>query len=176
MFFALGSALLDVSIAVWDCKRLYDAERPVTAVHYLYGGKPVRAWAGPGLGTWLVDGREFRSYIATPPFAEYVSGHSAFSAAGAQVLALVSGGDRLGLSATFPAGSSVVEPGITPSQPVTLSWRTFSEAAVEAGLSRRYGGIHFESGDIEGRRLGRQIGQIVWNKARQFFDGAVEAR
>jgi len=172
MFFALGNAMLDASIAAWDCKRAYDSQRPVTALHYLYDGKPVRAWAGPGLGTRLIDGRQFRSYIPTPPFPEYVSGHSTFSAAGAEILASVTGSDRFGPSVTLPPGSSTIEPGLTPASTVTLSWRTFSEAAAEAGLSRRLGGIHFESGDLQGRTLGRRVGSTVWTKSRTFFDGS----
>jgi hypothetical protein len=171
MFFALGNALLDVSIAVWDCKRFFDFARPVTAIRFLYGGKPIRAWAGPGLGSRLIDGRQFRSYIATPPFAEYVSGHSAFSAASAAILASFTGSDRLGLSVTFMPGTSTIEPGITPTDTIILSWPTFSAAADEAALSRRLGGIHFQSGDLEARTLGRQVAQLVLSRARQFFEG-----
>jgi Domain of unknown function (DUF6851)/VCPO second helical-bundle domain len=171
MFFALGNALLDASIAVWDCKVFFDFARPVTAIRFLYGGKPVRAWAGPGLGTELIDGNQFRSYIPTPPFAEYVSGHSAFSAASAEILASFTGSDLLGSSVTFTPGSSTIESGITPTQPVTLSWATFSEAADEAGLSRRLGGIHFQSGDLASRALGRRVGQVVWSKSSRFFEG-----
>ncbi|HUG94028.1 MAG TPA: vanadium-dependent haloperoxidase, partial [Planctomycetaceae bacterium] len=162
MFFALGHAMLDASIAVWECKVFFDFARPVTGIRFLYGGKPVRAWAGPGLGTRLMDGLQFRSYIPTPPFAEYVSGHSTFSAAAAEVLAAFTGSDLLGLSTTLPAGSSFIEPGITPAGPVTLTWLTFSEAAAEAGRSRRLGGIHFESGDLAARVLGRRVGRLVW--------------
>ena len=57
MFFALGNALLDASIAVWDCKRFFDFARPISAIRFLYGGQPVRAWAGPGRGTTLIDGK-----------------------------------------------------------------------------------------------------------------------
>jgi hypothetical protein len=169
MFFALGSALLDTSIAVWDCKRFFDFTRPVTAIRFLYGGKPVRAWAGPGLGIRLMDGNQFRSYIPTPPFAEYVSGHSAFSAASAEILSAFTGSDLLGLSVTLASGSSIIEPGIMPSRPITLSWATFVEAADEAALSRRLGGIHFQSGDLAARALGRRVGRLAWSKAIQFF-------
>jgi len=48
MFFILGNALMDSSIAVWDCKRAADSIRPVSAIRFLFGGKPIRAWAGPG--------------------------------------------------------------------------------------------------------------------------------
>lgn len=175
MFFLLGNAMLDASIAVWECKREYDFARPVTAIRFFHAGKPVRAWAGPGGGTSLIDGREFASYIPTPPFAEYVSGHSTFSAAGAEILRRVTGSDRFGESVTFLPGSSVVEPGTTPTRPVTLAWATFSQAADEAGLSRRYGGIHFESGDLEGRTLGRDVGTAVWTRAQRYVDGTAVA-
>jgi len=52
---------------------------------------------------------------------------------------------------------------------VTLSWPTFSAAAGEAGMSRRYGGIHFESGDMHGRELGREIGWDAWFKAQSYI-------
>jgi hypothetical protein len=71
-----------------------------------------------------------------------------------------------------PAGSSLVEPGLVPKKDVTLVWPTFSAAADEAGLSRRYGGIHFPTGDMEGRRIGRLIGQQVWEKAHAYFAAA----
>ena len=172
LFFMLGNAQLDASIAAWACKTYYDYARPVTAIRFVRGGQPIRAWAGPGLGTQMIDGSQFRSYIATPPFAEYVSGHSTFSAAAAEVLKHATGSDRFNASVTFGAGASVVEPGVTPSTTVTLSWRTFSDAADEAGLSRRYGGIHFESGDLRGRRLGRQIGARVVSHAESYFNGS----
>ena len=49
--------------------------------------------------------------------------------------------------------------------PVVLFWATFTEAADEAGMSRRYGGIHFESDDVAGRALGRLAADEVWNKS-----------
>ena len=52
---------------------------------------------------------------------------------------------------TLPAGSSKIEPGAVPATDLTLSWATFSEAADQAGISRRYGGIHFEQGDLDAR-------------------------
>jgi hypothetical protein len=171
LFFALANGLLDASIAVWDTKRHYDYVRPVTAIRFLFAGRPVRAWAGPYQGTQLISGDQWQSYIGTPPFAEYVSGHSTFSAASAEILRSFTGSDDFGAQVTIPAGSSAIEPGLVPREDVTLSWRTFSEAADEAGLSRRYGGIHFEAADLEGRALGRRIGALVWQKARAYFDG-----
>jgi hypothetical protein len=176
MFFALTNAVLDASIAAWDDKRAFDYVRPITAIRYLKRGQQISAWAGPGQGTRLIDGGTWKPYQATwfptPPFAEYVSGHSAFSAAAAEVLKRFTGSDTFGYSATFPAGASNVEPGIAPATDIVMSWPTFSVAADEAGISRRYGGIHFVQGDLDGRSLGRTVGTQVWIKAIYCFYGS----
>jgi hypothetical protein len=175
LFFALGNAVLDAGIAAWDAKRAYDSARPITAIRFLKAGKPVRAWGGPGRGTVLMRGEEWQPYqlpaFVTPPFSEYVSGHSTFSAASATVLARFTGSDAFGASVTIPARSSQIDPDV-PAKPVTLTWRTFTDAADEAGISRRYGGIHFEAGDLAGRTLGRRVGERVWAKAVTYFTGA----
>jgi hypothetical protein len=64
-----------------------------------------------------------------------------------------------------------VEPGAVPATDVTLSWATFSDAADQAGISRRYGGIHFVQGDLRGRSGGRLVGAQVWAKALTYFNG-----
>jgi hypothetical protein len=175
MFFALDNALLDASIACWDAKRNYDYVRPITAIHFLFAGKQTQAWAGPGLGTRMIDGGSWMPYqrniVITPPFPEYVSGHSTFSAAAAQVLLRFTGSDNFGDSAKVIAGASNIEPGITPHNDVLLSWATFSQAADEAGFSRRWGGIHFQPGDLQGRAVGRQVGDQAYNKALTFING-----
>jgi hypothetical protein len=175
MFFALNNALFDASIACWDVKRTYDYARPITAVHFLYGGKQVRAWAGPGLGTRMIDGAEWqpyqRTFVKTNPFPEYVSGHSTFSAAAAQALLRFTGSDSFGDSVKIVAGSSNIEPGITPSHDVLITWATFTEAADQSGLSRRLGGIHFHPGDFNGRALGRKVGDQAYDKSLTFING-----
>jgi hypothetical protein len=175
MMFALANAVFDASIAAWDAKRAYDSVRPVTLIHALYKGHMIRAWAGPKLGTRWIRGEDWQPYqaptVVTPPFPEYVSGHSSFSAAAAEILKRFTGSDFFGDSVTLPAGSSKFEAGKVPAQPVTLSWPTFTDAANEAGISRRYGGIHFELGDIVARRMGRKVGAAVWEKALTYFNG-----
>lgn len=160
-FFALTNAIFDASIVAWDAKREYDSVRPATALPYLFHGQSVQCWGGPGKGTVTTDGQNWtpyqRSTFPTPPFPEYISGHSTFSAAGARVLAVLTGSYVFGATVTFPPGSSAIEPGLTPTAPMTLTWPSFTDAANEAGLSRRYGGIHFRAGDLTGRRVGRLI-------------------
>ena len=59
-------------------------------------------------------------------------------------------------------------------RPDWRSRKTLTEAADEAGMSRRYGGIHFYSGDQQGRALGRLIGYNDTNWARDYlFKGQV---
>jgi len=177
MFFALNNAMFDASIVAWDDKGLYDSVRPITAIRILYRGTPVRAWAGPYSGTRAIDGGQWRPYqpptAPTPPFAEYASGHSNFSAAAARILALFTGSAAFGLSVSIPAGSSAIEPGAVPAHDVLLRWDTFTEAANQAGLSRRYGGIHFEQGDLDARRTGRACADMAWHFAQQHYHGNV---
>ena len=175
LFFALSNALLDAGIACWDCKRAYDSVRPITAVHFLDTGQQIQAWGGIGQGTVAMDGGQWMPYqeasVVTPPFPEYVSGHSTFSAAGASILQQFTGSSAFNYSSTVPAGSSVIEPGITPSTDITLSWATFTDAANQAGLSRQYGGIHFNKGDLDGRVLGANVASVVWNKVQSYING-----
>jgi hypothetical protein len=175
MFFALGNAELDASIAIWEAKRFYDSVRPITAIHFLYAGQLIQAWGGPFQGTQTILGQNWRPYqlgtVVTPPFPEYVSGHSGFSAAGAEILRSFTGSDAFGFTVMFARGSSRAEPGLVPSTDLTFFWATFSEAADAAGMSRRYGGIHFQKGDLEGRALGRLVGAEAWARAQTYFDG-----
>ena len=175
MHFALSNAMFDAGIAVWGYKRQYDYARPVTTIHYLFNNRPIVAWGGAGQGTRVILGQNWRPYqIAsslTPPFSEHVSGHSTFSSSAAEALKLFAGSDSFNYSVTVPAGFSVVEPGVVPAQPVTLSWPTFSAAADEAGISRLYGGIHFRNGDLEGRKLGRKVGAQAYALSRAYING-----
>ena len=114
--------------------------------------------------------------MVTPPFAEYPSGHSTFSAAAAEILRRFTGSDAFGAAATVPAGSSRIEPGLVPAEDLTLRWDTFSAAADQAGLSRRYGGIHFEQGDLVGRGIGRAVGARVWRLAMRYRKDAASPR
>jgi hypothetical protein len=178
VFFGLANALLDASITAWDAKRQWDSVRPITAVRWLKRGQLIQAWGGPYQGTKTIRGEDWQPYqpanFPTPPFAEYLSGHSTFSGAGAAVLKTFAG-DKFGMSVTIPAGSSPVEPGAVPAAPITLTLGSFSSARDQAGYSREYGGIHFEDGDFEARKAGDLAGQQVWTKAKTYFTGKATA-
>lgn len=175
LFFATGQAVLDASIAAWDAKRFYDSVRPITAIPYYFRGQTISAWGGPGQGTQQILGERWRPFQRstnpTPPFPEFVSGHSTFSAASAFVLAGVRGSDAINLTGTVKAGGIGFETPTTPPQDVTFTWTSLPAAADAAGLSRRYGGIHFEQGDLAGRLLGRSVGGLVLARVRALFEG-----
>jgi hypothetical protein len=173
LFFLVGNALLDASIACWDLKRFYDSVRPVTAIPYLFRNHKIRGWNGNSFG--LLPASRWKPFqppqFLTPPFPEYPSGHSTFSAASAEALKNFTGSDRFGFLTVIPAGSSSVEANV-PRHDVRLSYPTFSAAADQAGLSRRYGGYHFTLGDLQGRRLGRLVGAAAFAKAQAYFSGS----
>lgn len=176
MFFALSNALSDAAIAAWDAKRAYDSVRPVTAVRYLLHGQTITGYGvlGPAGGLRSIAGESWVPYqplsFPTPPFPEHVSGHSCFSAAGAEVLRRFTGSDAFGARYTKPAGSMLIEPGV-PANDLTLGWASFSAAAEQAGLSRIYGGIHFDNGNSAGRSLGQAVAAQVYAKAQALWLG-----
>jgi membrane-associated phospholipid phosphatase len=175
MFFVLNNALLDASIAAWHTKRVYNYVRPVTVIRTLFADLPVKAWAGPVDGVKQITGAQWwpyqEKYFVTPAFPEHVSGHSTFSYAAATALRLFRGSDGFGAFAVVRRGSSAVEIGRGPREDITLRWDSLSAAAREASLSRRYGGLHFAHGDLEGRALGMKVGEAVWRSAVDCIEG-----
>jgi PAP2 superfamily len=130
LFALLNIAMADAAICAWDAKYTFRFWRPVTAIAFT---EPNLMWA---------------SFIVTPPFPDYVSGHSAFSGAAATVLPLFYGTEDL----PFTTGSDFL-PG------VTRSFSTCFDAAEEAAVSRLYGGIHFRSANEDGLQAGISIGE-----------------
>lgn len=166
LFFAVANAVFDASIVCWAAKLNFVSARPVTAIRWLFAGHIVQGWLGPDGGMGPIAGEMWRPFqkdtFPTPPFPEYVSGHSAFSMAAAVVLQAVTGSNRFG-GGFLHTGPLVAEPNI-PQANVSLHWATFTEAALEAGESRLFGGIHFHEGNVQGLRLGQAVGIAVWNR------------
>lgn len=176
LFFAVSNATFDAGIVAWKLKRDFDSVRPITAIRELFRGQEIVAWGGPYSGTQTILGETWDPYqeecFVTPAFAEFVSGHSAFSAAAAEVLKSFTGSDTFGAYFLYGVGKSPVEPNEAPSRSVLFLWETFTEAADEAGFSRRHGGIHFVEGDLQGRDVGKRAGERVWQKTTGFYNGS----
>jgi hypothetical protein len=153
LFALLNLAMADAAICAWEAKYRYNFWRPVTAVRGADDDGNPHTAADP---TWS-------SLLATPPFPDYVSGHSAFSGAAATVLARFFGSDRI----AFTTGSDFLPV-------VTRSFARFSDAAREAAESRLYGGIHFRSANADGFAAGIEIG--AWASRRFLRPGAHRSR
>ncbi|WP_235296784.1 MopE-related protein [Portibacter marinus] len=112
-----------------------------------------------------------RPSFVTPPFAGYVSGHSTFSRAAADILARITGDEYFpGGLAEFQAAKNeflVFEDG--PSEDIVLQWATYRDASDQTSLSRIWGGIHPPVDDIPGRKIGIQIAEECFQKAREYF-------
>jgi len=110
--------------------------------------------------------------FVTPSFQGYISGHSTFSRAAAEVMTAITGSEYFpgGLSeSTLKAGSFRIEPG--PSADVTLEWATYYDAADQAGQSRLFGGIHVQADDFTGRVVGSTCGKDAWAAAQRYYAG-----
>jgi hypothetical protein len=126
MMVVTSTALADAFISAWAYKFRLNLIRPRTFIRQTMDS------------TW-------EPAIPTPPFPEYLSGHSTLSGAAAgaltTLLGVVSFTDSTNVSLGHPA----------------RRFESFSAAAVEAGQSRIYGGIHYPSANLEGRKLGECI-------------------
>ena len=110
--------------------------------------------------------------FVTPAFQGYVSGHSTFSRAAAEVLTGFTGSEYFpgGVSGyTIKAGSLKFEKG--PTTDIRLEWATYYDAADQAGQSRLCGGIHIQADDFTGRIIGSQCGKEAWAKAQLYYAG-----
>jgi len=165
MFFVLDNGMFDASIAAWDAKRYWDSERPQTAIVALAGIMPGDVFR-----------EDWQPYLPTPPFPAFVSSHSVLSASAAEILKRFTGSDEFDGTYRRPAGVSGMRGKPGPANDVVLSWATFTEAANESGMSRRYGGIHFEDADLGGRSLGRRVAALSWSKAEAYISGLKSIR
>jgi hypothetical protein len=128
------------------------------------------AWRGPGYikdpkkdvaGVGWILAENWWPYqrpsFVTPPFQGYISGHSTYSRAAAEVMTMFTGSEYFpGGMGEFTAKKNeflVFEDG--PSVDVILQWATYRDASDQCSLSRIWGGIHPPADDIPGRQIGR---------------------
>ncbi len=140
LFAMLNIGLADAAIASWDAKYATNFWRPITAIQSADTDNNAATVADP---SWT-------PLLTTPAFPTYTSGHSTFSGAAAAVLKGFFGTDRVHF--------------VLPSEAAGLASRTFtsfSQAAVESGISRIYGGIHFSFDNVAGLDAGERLGQLV---------------
>ena len=151
----------------------------------------VRSWKGPDFINdpamdvagvdWILGTRWWpyqRPSFVTPPFAGYLSGHSAFSRAASEVLTLITN------DAFFPGGMGVFDVAQNeflvfeqgPSESFSLQWATYRDASDQTSLSRIWGGIHPPIDDIKGRIIGNKIGKEAFDFANTYFTTSLAAQ
>lgn len=103
-----------------------------------------------------------RPSFVSPPFAGYVSGHSTYSSAAAEVFTFITGSPYFpgGMSNFIAEQDAFLEFENGPSETLSLQWATYKDAADQCSLSRLWGGIHPPIDDIPGRIIGSQSGQM----------------
>lgn len=127
-------SLVDGFIACWDEKYRSQLIRPESFINQ------------------YID-EDWVPLLQTPPFPEYISGHSVISGAASAALTGVFGdGFQFTDSTEIEFGLSV------------RSFKSFNAAADEAAISRLYGGIHYLPACDTGLVMGRDIGKFILNK------------
>jgi hypothetical protein len=170
--FLTNMAAFDGGIATWNQKFTWDTVRPVTAIRYLYGNRPVTGWAGPGRGIVNdLPASEWQSYVSTGNHSEYPSGSACFCSAHAQATRRFFGSDAMGWTVPVPAGSSVIEPGITPAVPLTLTWPTLTDFETDCGMSRVWGGVHFKYAVEQSHAMCKPIGDKAYDYLQTLLNG-----
>jgi len=155
-FALLGATQADASINAWDNKYTYDIIRPETAICFRcseFGSSDPR----------IVEQSNWESYIPTPNFPAYTSGHSTFGAVGGEMIKLLIGTDRVNFSHESP--DQVLWPTLTGK---ARHFTSIDQAVHENGWSRLYGGVHWladhEQADQAGRAIARHAFQTMFNR------------
>lgn len=140
LFAMLNVGLADAAISCWDAKYHYDLWRPIHAIREanIDGNPDTVQDAG-----WLP------LLTPTPPFPSYTSGHSTFSRTAADLLSAFFGSDSINIMFAGDFGE-------------VRHLTSLDAAANEAGLSRIYGGIHFDFDNIAAQESGAQIAEWVY--------------
>lgn len=148
----LSVAMCDGGIQAWHTKYDLDILRPETAIRYsatAFGNPDPRVRVDP----------RWKSLVSTPPFPSYVSGHSTFGGAGAEMLKLWFGTDR----ASYTLQPLDLANWPTQLKGVSRNFTSFTQAAEENGMSRIYGGVHWRSDHTSGDAMGRAIARHVFH-------------
>jgi hypothetical protein len=186
-FFLLNASLFETGLCVWTKKYEIVQERPIQHIRRTINESISNFYFDDITTSKLWLPYQERDFV-TPPFPDFVSGHSSFSGAGSQIMIHLFGDDLLSqplkiegehmvlLSPIFetkcdevvdltcinvyPKCSNIV-PGVTPTQMINLEYTSWTQMALEAGLSRLYGGIHIASSNYPGTQVGKLVANSV---------------
>lgn len=185
----ISYCLYESGICAWKLKRDYLQARPIQLIRYNYSDSNINTW---NYDT-NINGKAWLPYqtfdFVTPPFPDFVSGHSTFSSSCAKMLTYLTGSNYINLTNPVcnieiisklspiletnnfclshviikPNSSEIIYEPKAPTTVVSLNWNTWTEMALSSGDSRLYGGIHIESSNKAGIYLGDKIADNIWN-------------
>jgi len=144
-------AMADGYIGGYEAKYEFNFWRPVTAI---------RAGDADGNDRTVAD-PQWSSFLNTPNIPDYTSTHSVAGGAAAEILRRFFRTDHV----PFTVASGA------PFNGLIRSFTSFSQAALENGLSRIYAGIHFRTAVEDGIQQGKQIGGFVFTHSLQPLQG-----
>lgn len=156
-FALIGMTQCDASISAWDSKYHHDIIRPESSIR-----QRAKAFGNPD--SRVQQQSDWRSFIPTPSFPAYTSGHSTFGAVGTEMISLIQGGDKISLRGQSP--DLVIWPQL---EGITRHWTSLRQIAEENGMSRLYGGVHWMLDHTQAMQAGRDI-------ARQAFSSMFQRR
>jgi hypothetical protein len=182
----LSHCVFQSSICAWKLKRNFIQARPIQLIRINNANQNINNWNGIDIGSKWLPYQE--SNFVTPPFPDFVSGHSTFSSSCAKMLLYLTGSNNIVLQnpvCNINILSLLTTPNLlknidfclnqvfilpkssnidsnTPSTIITLNWNTWNEMAISSGDSRIYGGIHIESSNKAGIYLGDSIADKIW--------------
>jgi hypothetical protein len=176
VLFAGTVAMFDALIAAWHHKAMHEVVRPFSAVRHVYGSSPVTAWGGPGMGTVNdIPANEWSSYLNVADHPEYPSGSAVICSAQAQATRRFFDDDVLDLRYTADAGSSLVEPEITPASDLELHFATWTDFVQDCATSRVWGGVHFAKSAEVSIPFGEQFGDMAYEYVQRHINGDVDS-
>ena len=140
-FALLNMAGADAFIACWDAKFAYNQWRPITAIRAADSDGNPDTSADPAWTPLLV----------TPPFPDYIAGHTTYAGAAKQVLEDVFGRNP-GVTMRL---TSATAPGVVE------TYTTFEDIADGVVDARVWGGIHWRTSSVRGERAGERIGTFA---------------
>ncbi len=146
LFALLNMAGADAGISCWDTKFFYSTWRPETALREIT--KEINPHATP-----MAD---FIPNMGSPAHPDYTSGHSTFSGATSRLLERWFGTDEIEFTTTSDGLPGAVR-----------TFRKLSDARLEVGMSRVWGGIHTMSANLAGQEAGMQIADWVFENSLQ---------
>jgi len=184
-FYKLNCGLFEASVVCWGIKYECLQCRPIQSIRINYPDIPIDYYFGKSNTNLWIPYQESRLY--TPPFPDYISGHSTFSSTAATILTSLLGKNlhKLNINLTkdefimlspifktmneksmnitnivVPAKSSNIVPN-TPDKPIELKFNTWGDLSQSAGISRIYGGIHYPSSNTIALKIGTYIGNKI---------------